>query len=643
MITSLLTSFLRGGSLAQRAAAVTLLAGPPALLAAALAARPVGFGCALVLVCLAERFLEQVRGRQLAVLRKARLGLGVRALLRHLLAVLLAVRAGCPTSVVVSAATLSAALPAAQSAHEVMARVLRERARTPVVVRDGEDRVPDPGADLGGACRRIDRAGLPALAGLTLAASTGTALPAYAGIALSALEAALCLARTARRVARSSPACRTTAMEDTNRWLAARAPTVVLYFSGSKRSGYQVDMWLRAVERLDEPAVVLLRERAVLERLAPTSLPVLCVPAAVDVMALDLSSVRVGLYVSNVGRNIHLLRVPTLKHAFVGHGDSDKAASSNPYAKVYDEVWVAGPAGRERYRSADVGVEDHRVVEIGRPQLAGVRCDAPGGPDALTTVLYAPTWEGWADGPGGIPLVVAGEAVVRRLLAMEPPVRVLYRPHPLTGTRSKRAAEAHRRVAALLAASDPDTAEPDRRSAHRVVTGPDAPDLYACFNEAHALVSDISSVVPDFLASGKPYAVVDVTAGVDATTFADVTAADAAPADTLRARHVTASAGYSVLPDGRGLEELVAAVRDPGADRLAGARRRLRTHLFGTAGGDPQDRFGAAVRRLAEQAERRNRRQEGRPSPAPAPGPAGHAPSDCTPLPGPDHRTSPTS
>ena len=45
-----------------------------------------------------------------------------------------------------------------------------------------------------------------------------------------------------------------------------------------------------------------------------------------------------------------------------------------------------------------------------------------------------------------------------------------------------------------------------RTSAHLVVEGP-RPTLYDCFNHADLLVSDISSVVPDFVASGKPYVV----------------------------------------------------------------------------------------------------------------------------------------
>jgi len=158
-----------------------------------------------------------------------------------------------------------------------------------------------------------------------------------------------------------------------SRFLADHEPRVVLYSSGTPDTAYQVNMWLATLERLNQPAAVVLREPALLNRLSPTSTPVLCVKYARNLMALDLSGVRVGLFPANVGNNIHLLREPGLMSTFIGHGDSDKNASFNPIAKSYDQVWVAGPAGRERYRRADVGVRDDAVVEVGRPQLDVLR------------------------------------------------------------------------------------------------------------------------------------------------------------------------------------------------------------------------------------------------------------------------------
>ena len=70
-----------------------------------------------------------------------------------------------------------------------------------------------------------------------------------------------------------------------------------------------------------------------------------CIPDPVDFMTFTLPDVRVAMYTANVGKTIHMLREPGVQHVFIGHGDSDKTASFNPFSKVYSEIWVAG-AGR---------------------------------------------------------------------------------------------------------------------------------------------------------------------------------------------------------------------------------------------------------------------------------------------------------
>ena len=232
-------------------------------------------------------------------------------------------------------------------------------------------------------------------------------------------------------------------------------PAVVLYSGDGPAAVHEVAMWLSTLERLPVPALVLLRNRETLDALPATDLPVLCVPGATDVIKLRLDMVRVALFVANAGNNIHLLRVPGIRTAFIGHGDSDKSASVNPFSKVYDQVWVAGQAGRERYLRAGVGLRPDAVVEVGRPQLALVRTAAEGFPDLKApasppTLLYAPTWEGWGEDQNYGSVVTHGERLVRALLSQEPPVRILYRPHPFTGRRSTAAAEADARIRALL-------------------------------------------------------------------------------------------------------------------------------------------------------------------------------------------------
>ena len=375
---------------------------------------------------------------------------------------------------------------------------------------------------------------------------------------------------------------------------------VVLYFSGQADSTYQINMWLETLEQLPHRTLVLLREPHVLEGLAPTTLPVACIPDGVAVMRAGLFSARVALYPANTLKNMHLLREPGIKHVFIGHGDSDKVSSINPFTRVYDEVWVAGRAGRDRWARARVGVRDEAIVEVGRPQLDTVH---PVGsaplPDRLT-VLYAPTWEGWNDDKFFSSITRMGPLLVRALLDMAPGVRVIYKPHPFTGARDPGAARSHEQIVALLSGANrepsvvPDdthlaalTAELARsdlsveetrkldvawadcywkalhESRHVVVSG-QRPTLYDCFDHADVLVSDVSSVVTDFLASGKPYVCANPQ-GLDETQF--------------RQQNPTAGAAYLLGPDCRELAEIVELVR--GSDPMEPDRAALREYLLG--------------------------------------------------------------
>jgi hypothetical protein len=337
------------------------------------------------------------------------------------------------------------------------------------------------------------------------------------------------------------------------------APRLMLYFSGTADSSYQLTMWLSTLERLGEPSVVVLRERVHMRQLPETSVPVVCVPAATDFMAFGWRSIRVAAYVANVGKNIHMLRERGVRHVFIGHGDSDKTGSFSPFSKVYSEIWVAGPAGRERYLRARVGIRDDEIVEVGRPQLVGMERGRPIGSDDPMVVLYAPTWEGWPGDPPHSSLANAGERIIAGLLAT-PKVRVVYKPHPLTGTVSPAARAGNDRVIAMLGAAGGD---------HTVVTG-SSPSLYECFNQADVLVGDISSVVTEFLASEKPYLMANLH---------DL------PDEQFRTEFASAAGAYLLRPDGAGVEAALAAIR--AGDPLRADRVRTRRHLLGD--GEPGD------------------------------------------------------
>ncbi|WP_055630927.1 hypothetical protein [Streptomyces hirsutus] len=657
------------GSAAELAAAVLMLLGFPCLMLAALVPSVPAFAAAAAVTYLADHYLHRRGSYLVNRLSKVRAGLSIRFLIRQLLLVLLLARMSLADNLIYyGAIACFIAFYGLQAPHGALTTLIRNRRRMPVATRNvdlaSRIRIPDapPRVLTHRAAEKMLHLDLVAVGGILLAAALDSPLIGFVCIGVTvALGLAYVLALVPYVRGRRIPPKADQVLVAVDDWLREYRPETVLYFSGSKDSAYQVNMWLETMEQLDTRPLVILRERVILANLAPTTVPVVCVPGGVHLMNLDLSTVRVALYAANVGKNIHLLRVPTMKHVFIGHGDSDKLASVNPFSKVYDEVWTAGRAGRDRYAIADVGVRDDDIVEVGRPQLAPIETwqATAAGPaeEHRPTVLYAPTWEGWDDNPGNTSLLLAGENIVKRLIAADPAVRVLYKPHPFTGTRSAQAKAAHERITALIEqaaaerAADPrftvDTAAQDRARAelaridarlaalaggndkgdeaeasrdgvidvalheetarlrtewntaywnsfpaweHRVITGAQ-PRLYDCFNVSDAMVSDISSVVSDFIASGKPYAVTD-SAELGAEEF--------------KRQNTAVRAAVILSNDAAGLAELLEAVRDPQADPLAGERSELKRYLLGPDEPASLDQFNAAVAQLARKAEKRN-------------------------------------
>ena len=97
------------------------------------------------------------------------------------------------------------------------------------------------------------------------------------------------------------------------------------------------------LEQSSHRTLVVLRDRESLRLMGETRLPVLCAPAGTVLMSFDLSTVAARCSSPTPPPTSTCWRKRGMTTAFIGHGDSDKQASSNPFVKVYDELWVAGP------------------------------------------------------------------------------------------------------------------------------------------------------------------------------------------------------------------------------------------------------------------------------------------------------------
>ncbi|MBC7592950.1 MAG: hypothetical protein H7288_03255 [Kineosporiaceae bacterium] len=89
-----------------------------------------------------------------------------------------------------------------------------------------------------------------------------------------------------------------------------------------------------------------------------------------------------------------------------------------------------------------------------------------------------------------------------------------------------------------------------------------------CCNAADALISDVSSIVSDFLQSEKPYAMMSMRA----------------PVDDFRAEFSVAETGYVILRDLSNLGEMLDDLL--GADPLAEARAARKRYVLGDFTGE---------------------------------------------------------
>ncbi|MGP3946215.1 hypothetical protein [Streptomyces sp. 6N106] len=628
------------------------------------------FAAAGLVGCGCELLLHRTEPGLMARLGRLHMGATSRFEIRCVLLLLLLGRLHVTGPIGLAAAmTLVLCLLAGQALHAALITLIRRRRALAVAARnidlrrlDISDRPPRRLTEWPG--QRMLVYELSALLGLTASLMTGDARWVVAALTLAAgscLITVVALVPYLVRAIRRLPGA-AQVLAEVDAWLIHRRPRTVLYFSGPRDRADQLTRWLGPVAALPTPSLVIVRERELLEALEPTPLPVLCVPSAAHLSQLDLGGVRVALYPANTGRNIHLLRIPTMQHVFLAPGgDGDEAAAVDPYSKVYDQVWVAGEAGRRRHVQAAVGVEDADIVEIGRPQLDGLRVAGTGHtPAPLPTVLYAPTGDGAAGEPG-----TAGESIVRALLDSERPLRLLYRPQPPTGHRTPEARAAHRRIVALIDAANerrtadalgeaPEDAEAQRTEAQRTedarrraelakrIAALDARLRRADADEA-MLTRDRAAPDPALLteaeglrrqwhqahwAASPPWLhqviegdvptlhscfdQADLLIGDPSDVVGDFLAtlkpyALTVPAglgeEEFRRQNVVARAAYLLGPGAPGMEDLLRRLFDPCLDELRTARHEVKEFLLGPTTPPSIQRFTDAVDALAEKGE----------------------------------------
>ena len=330
--------------------------------------------------------------------------------------------------------------------------------------------------------------------------------------------------RTARNVLRGILRSRRTRAQVARREPGQERPApgtikIAVYFADSKVNLYQIRQWYAPLAEISQtwPVAIISRSpSAVLELWNESPVPALYLRRVTDLEEfVHTQDARIVFYVNQNAKNFQMFRYGRMWHVFINHGESDKMYMTTNQFKAYDFSFVAGDAAIDRlsHKLWDFDLAT-RAIAIGRPQADHFAGELPYTADERTVVLYAPTWEGDRDAAAYGSIASHGVTLVRALLATGRH-RVIYRPHPRSGVVDSEYGAANRAIIDAIARAN--AADP---AAQHIFD--DGPSLGWQLAAADVAITDISAMVYDRLATGKPLIVtrpVSASAEVDETGY----------------------------------------------------------------------------------------------------------------------------
>lgn len=259
-----------------------------------------------------------------------------------------------------------------------------------------------------------------------------------------------------------------------------------------------LNMWIPHFLKNGDDFIVLVRNRALFDWVKSNysyiGVAFARRPVDVEDLLMHLAHVKAFYYLSNTGNLIHSLRYNNYKHVFLGHGDSDKAASAHKFFRVYDEIWVAGQAHIDRFENSNFQTNHIKFVKVGRPNMIDVLNASKShwkSRFSNTRVLYLPTWEGVYEennySSARLSVVMLSE------LQKKFNTHISMKFHPVTGSRNPVLKDVDTRVSEALT---------ELGASFHVAAKTD--DLSDLIMNANVFICDISAVVSECIAANGP-------------------------------------------------------------------------------------------------------------------------------------------
>lgn len=255
-----------------------------------------------------------------------------------------------------------------------------------------------------------------------------------------------------------------------------------------------LNMWLPLLISLRVPFLLIVRDQKLYAWVLKnySSVDVAFAKSAGDVgeVVAMTEGVSLALYSSSTGNNIHLVRFEEIKHCFIGHGDSEKAASAHKALRMFDEIWVASQAHIDRFHNKAFNTQGLDFLKIGRPTLIHAlnQSSTPWNERGEAKILYLPTWEG-----SNYMNDYSSVRMAKQILEIASKKETVHaKLHPLTGARDKSISNAQ------------DLINSSFRENIDVSVIPFNISLLDIYDKYNIFICDISSVVTECLALNAP-------------------------------------------------------------------------------------------------------------------------------------------
>ncbi|MDO6786210.1 CDP-glycerol glycerophosphotransferase family protein [Cobetia marina] len=269
-------------------------------------------------------------------------------------------------------------------------------------------------------------------------------------------------------------------------------PQVAVYVSGLAKVAYQVNQWIPVLEKMPFRCVIVIRSKGVYRGVVNTEIPIFYAKSMRELEYFEEAGVKVCLYPANTQQNVQFLRLFNIKHIFINHGESDKVVNQSKFLMAYDYLFLGGSLANRRLLDAGLPVRENQVRFVGRPQtellLSRSECTK-----SINRILYAPTWEGFVEEANYSSVNDLGYKLIQELIKRKDTV-VYFKPHPYTGTYGSKNREYLDKIKSLC-------------DGERLLLMGNDSNLYELMNESDLLISDISSVVNEYLYTLKPIVV----------------------------------------------------------------------------------------------------------------------------------------